>query len=291
MELEIKELNDDLMKFIISDTTPSFVNTLRRVLIANIPKMAIEDVEFHLGPIRDSDGKEYESISPLFDEIIAHRLGLIPIPTDLKVFKFKEECDCKGEGCPNCTIMYNLNKKGPCTVYSGDLEPLGDTKFRIKQDLIPIVKLDDNQALLIYATAELGTAKKHSKWQVSSGVGYKYYPIIEIDNKLCTDPDKCGKLCIEMCPKNLFEFKNNKIVLKDNFEDCTLCNTCSEVCKPTDKKGEFTEPAIKIKDDDSKFIFKFETDGSMTAKEAFIFTLEFLENKFNDFRDQISKMK
>ena len=279
------------MKFIISDTTPSFVNTLRRVLLVNVPKMAIEDVEFHLGPIRDSDGKEYESISPLFDEIIAHRLGLIPIPTDLKLFKFRDECDCKGEGCPNCTIMYNMNKKGPCTVYSGDLEPLGDVKFRINEDLIPIVKLDENQALLIYATSELGTGKKHAKWQATSGVGYKYYPLIEIDKSICTDPDACGHACIESCPKNLFELKNNKIVLKDNFEDCTLCNTCVEACKPKNKKGEELGPAIMIKGDDSKFIFRFETDGSLTAKEALDFSLNFLENKFNDFRDQISSLK
>jgi DNA-directed RNA polymerase subunit D len=291
MEFKIQELNDKFMKFIISDTSPSFVNTLRRVLMVNVPKMAIEDVEFHLGPIRDSDGKEYESISPLFDEIIAHRLGLIPIPTDLKVFKFKEDCECKGEGCPLCTIMYNMNKKGPCTVYSGDLEPLGDSKFRIQEDLIPLVKLDENQALLIYATAELGTGKKHAKWQVASGVGYKYYPNIEIDNSKCKDPDGCGNKCVEMCPKNIFERKNNKIVIKENLEDCILCDTCVEVCKPTNKKGEVTEPAIKVQGDNSKFIFRFETDGSMTSKDAFNFALNFLEEKFNDFRDQVSKLK
>jgi DNA-directed RNA polymerase subunit D len=291
MDFKVQEINDRYLKFIISDTTPSFVNTLRRVLLVNVPKMAIEDVEFHLGPIRDSDGKEYESISPLFDEIIAHRLGLIPIPTDLSVFNFREECDCKGEGCPNCTIMYNMNKKGPCTVYSGDLEPLGDTKFRINEDLIPLVKLDENQALLIYATAELGTGKKHAKWQPTSGVGYKYYPVIEIDNSLCKNPEACGNRCVEMCPKKLFENKNNKIVLKENFEECTLCNTCVEVCNPTNAKDKDITPAIKVNGDNSKFIFNFETDGSMTAKDAFIYTLNFLEQKFNDFRDHISKLK
>ena len=311
MKLKIQELTDNFMRFVVSDSSPSFVNTLRRVLIANIPKMAIEDVEFHLGPIRDSSGKEYESISPLFDEIIAHRLGLIPIPTDLQLFKNRDECECKGEGCPNCTIMYNLNKKGACTVYSGDLEPLGDSKFRIIEDLIPIVKLGENQALLIYATAELGTAKKHAKWQATSGVGYKYYPQIDIDNKLISNEELINA-CVEICPKHIFENKNKKLVVGNNFEECLLCNTCVEFFevkaieesknkskskgkgkgKSKDKKSDDElKTAVSIAGDDTKFIFRFETDGSMTAKDVFVYTLNFLENKFSDFRDQVSKLK
>ncbi len=53
--------------------------------------------------------------------------------------------------------MYSLNKRGPCEVYSGDMEPLGSPDFRIKDELIPIVKLGPGQALLVYASAELGT--------------------------------------------------------------------------------------------------------------------------------------
>jgi DNA-directed RNA polymerase subunit D len=287
MEFKIRELTDNYMKFIVTDTSPSFVNTLRRVLIADVPKMAIEDVEFHLGPIRDNTGKEFESISPLFDEIIAHRLGLIPIPTDLKLFKPREECNCKGEGCPTCTIMYTLNKKGPCTVYSGDLEPLGDSKFKITEDLIPLVKLGENQALLIYATAELGTCKKHAKWQPTAGVGYKYYPKLEIDDKLC---DKSGA-CIDICPKKIFARKDKKIVIQDNFEDCTLCNSCVEVCNPSTKGKGKSKPAIKVEGDENKFIFKFETDGSLKAIDVFEYALKYLEDKFNNFRDEVSKLK
>ncbi len=92
--------------------------------------------------------------------------------------------------------------------------------------------------------------------------------------------------------KKIFEKKDKKVALGKNITDCTLCNTCLDVCKPKAKRGEKeSEPAIKVKGDDTKFIFKFETDGSMTAKEALNFTLRFLEDKFNDFRDQISKLK
>ena len=285
MDLEIRELSDVSLKLLISDTTPYFVNTLRRYLISNIPKMAIEDVEFHLGPIRDDTGKEFESISPLFDEIIAHRLGLIPIPTDLELFGYRDECVCKGEGCPNCTIMYTLNKKGPCTVYSGDLEPLGDSKFKIKEDLIPIVKLSDHQALLIYATAILGTTMEHAKWQTVSGVGYKYYPTIEIDNKACDG----GGSCVEACPKNILKLKGKKIVVQDNYEDCTLCNACIEACEPAGHDKE--TKAIKVSGDPTKILYKFETDTSLTPKETLVYALNSLEAKFTEFKNAVSKLK
>ena len=279
MDVEIRELTETYAQIVISGATPSLVNAIRRVMISELPKMAIEDVEFHLGSIRDETGREYESISPLFDEIIAHRLGMVPIPTDLELFGFKDECVCNGEGCPNCTIMYSLNKKGPCTVYSGDLEPLGDSRFSIKEDLIPIVKLAEGQALLIYATAVLGMGSEHAKYQSAHSIGYKYYPTVEMNEKIC---DR-GGACIDVCPKNLFIRKRNKVVFdKERLEECTLCKACEEVCELD---------AIKVTSDDTKFVFRFETDGAMTAEEVFKYSLRLLEDKFTTFREAVSALK
>jgi len=78
--------------------------------------------------------------------------------------------------------------------------------------------------------------------------------------------------------------------VQDNLEDCTLCYACVEVCKKYLKKGE-EETGITVTGEENKFIFKFETDGSIKAKEAFEYAVKFLEEKFNDFRDQVSKLK
>ena len=175
MKIKVLSKSDDAMQLLLEETEPSYANALRRVLVSDVPKMAIEDVEFHLGPIRADDGKEYESVGPLFDEMIAHRLGLVPIPTDLALYNRREDCPtCHGEGCPNCTIIYSVNKRGPGVVTSADLEPIGDAKLRPKDSKIPIVKLGDGQAMLIYATAVLGSGKDHAKWQSTHGVGYRY---------------------------------------------------------------------------------------------------------------------
>jgi len=269
MKIKVLESKATYMKFILEDTEPTIANALRRTLLAEIPKMAIEDVEFHLGPIRGDDGKEYESVAPLFDEIIANRLGLVPLPTDLKLFVRRSECKaCNAEGCPSCTIIYSLNKKGPCVVKSGDLEPIGDSKLKPVDLEIPLVKLGDGQAMLVYATAILGTAKEHAKWQVASGIGYKYYPIVEIDNRKMN----AAKAPVEVCPVNILHVRDKKVVV-ENEEKCTLCMSCVE---------KFDEGSIKVHGDPSRIVFHFETDGSMSAGEALNAALGLLDTKFSE---------
>ncbi len=276
MEIKIVDKMDNKIKFILSNTKPEIANALRRALISEVPKMAIDSVEFHLGPIMDDEGKEYESVSPLFDEIIAHRLGLIPIPTKLDLFTYKDQCGCNGEGCPSCTIMYSLNKRGPCDVYSGDMEPLGSPDFKIKDELIPIVKLGPGQAILVYASAELGTAKRHAKWQVTSGTAYRYYPKVTIDYSKCD----AGDTCLKACPKGVFSKEGDKVKVADN-EACNLCMACVEACHMD---------AIQVEGDVTRYIFEFETDGSLTAEETLKKALQTLEQKFDDFRDKVSAL-
>jgi DNA-directed RNA polymerase subunit D len=276
MKLQFRELTETKAVVVVDDMSPSSMAALRQTLTSDIPKMAIEQVEFHLGPIRDQDGKEYESISPLFDEILSHRLGMIPIPTDLEFFNFKDGCECEGEGCPKCSIMYVLNKKGPCTVYSGDLEPVGDASLKIKDDLIPVVKLSEGQAPLIYATAILGTGRDHSKWQVCHGVGYKYYPSVVIDPKKC---DK-GASCVQICPRDVFTEGDKKIEVTDE-EACVLCDSCVEACELG---------AITVKGDPTKFVMRFETDGSVSAKDALKYALKVLQDKAEAIRDGVSSL-
>ena len=98
MDIEILEMADTKCRFILKNSTPAKANALRRTMLTDIPKMAIDTVDFHLGPI-DVDGREFESITPLFDEIIAHRLGMIPVPTrpDGFEFNYKSECSCGGD--------------------------------------------------------------------------------------------------------------------------------------------------------------------------------------------------
>ena len=73
MSLKIIESSDRFMRFSVSEINPSIANALRRTIMDDIPKLAIDKVIFHHGQIRDNEGNVYDSSLPLFDEIVAHR--------------------------------------------------------------------------------------------------------------------------------------------------------------------------------------------------------------------------
>ena len=271
MQIEIVEMEDTRAKFILKNSSPAMANALRRTMLQDIPKMAIDKVDFHLGPIMQDD-KEYESVTSLFDEIIAHRLGLVPVPTTDQ-FTFQKDCSCGGVGCPGCSIMYSLNKVGPGTVLSGDLLPLGDSTLKVKDEFIPIVELTDSQAVLIYATAVMGTAKQHVKWQAAFGVGYSYMPAIEIDAAKAADSD-VRDYAVKTYP-GLFKVEDGKLVVDDIYRASRYGKAIQQ--------DPVLQDVVSIDWDDSNFIFKFETDGSLTAQQVLDKAVEILEATASEF--------
>jgi DNA-directed RNA polymerase subunit D len=95
--------------------------------------------------------------SALYDEIIAHRLGLIPLKNeDLKLPK---DCGCeKEDGCGKCSTKFKLSASGPCTVYSTDMSPKGSVVYKM-----PIAILDKDQELEFVAIAKVGLGIEHAK--------------------------------------------------------------------------------------------------------------------------------
>ena len=109
-----------------------------------------------------------ENSSVLYDEILAHRLGMIPIRTDLSRYNLPEECDCGNPlGCHKCRVLFVLDAKGRdkvSTVASGDLVS-EDREVRPVSESIPLVKLAVGQSVKLEAYARLGRGKEHAKWQ------------------------------------------------------------------------------------------------------------------------------
>lgn len=248
--MKIKRLkkNSNALALVLEDIDVSYVNSLRRTIISEVPTLAIVDVAFK------------ENSSSFYDETIAHRLGLVPIKTDLK-FNFRETCSCKGKGCPSCTLNLTLSKEGPSTVYSDDLKS-EDPKLKPLKG-IPIVKLGKEQKITLEATATLGKGKTHAKWQ--PGVAsYKYYPEIKI-NKECTVCEEC----IKTCPRDVLKLSKKQVMVVDE-KNCILCNSCTDVCD---------YDAIKVRGDPRKFIFYLESTGALTPEEMFNTSCDILKSK------------
>lgn len=264
MKVNVKELKPKKAILRIEDVDPYFVNSLRRTMIADLPKLAVENVVI------------YDNTSALFDEIIAHRLGLLPIPTDLSLLSFREECSCKGKGCPSCTVRYTLSKEGEGVVYSGDLQP-AEKSWAITEDKIPIVELYGDQRLILEVEAVMGRGRDHAKWQAVQGPSYRMDSYVEIDkNKI----DQVKEF-LEKIPKGIVELKKDKIKILDESKLSILDYHIDK------EKADF----IKIKKDPKKITFKFETDGALKAKDALLESAKILEEKYKELGKHIKKIK
>jgi DNA-directed RNA polymerase subunit D len=160
MKVQVLSKTDSEIQFQLSEVTPAFANALRRVMMNEVPVMAIEFVDF----------KKNGSVLP--DELIANRLGQIPLTFDQKVYNLPEECKCEGKGCSRCQVELVLKKKGPNMVYSGDLKSK-DKDVKPVFDKIPVVELFEGEEIQFETIAQLGKGKNHVKWQAAV-VGYNY---------------------------------------------------------------------------------------------------------------------
>jgi DNA-directed RNA polymerase subunit D len=148
--VDFKESGDKAI-FRFKDTSNTIVNSIRKVVLDEVPTMAIEEVEV------------VSNESPLYDETIAQRLGLIPLRTDLKSYNFKSECKCGGVGCAMCEVKLVVKQSEPGYVYSASIR--SDDPQVVPIDLeIPITKLFGKKKIELNLKAILGTGREHAKW-------------------------------------------------------------------------------------------------------------------------------
>jgi DNA-directed RNA polymerase subunit D len=282
MEVQVLDLAPRRLSVELTGTTAAQANAIRRTLLSDIPKLAIDDVEFHLGPIRDeATGKDYDSSTSMFDEAVALRLGLLPIPTDLGEFRRKSECTCGGEGCPHCQVMYAVDRKGPCTVYARDVTPLGDASLAMLEPDVPIVRLGARQALLAYATAVVGSAREHAKWQVAHAVGVWPRAHVKTHKRPgCTE--ECLERVVRSAPAGILEIEDGRLRLNDDKPERTIDLVGLERVCP--------HGSLQIELDESDRFLRFETDGSLPARDAFRFALKDLKRRFEELREAVQAL-
>jgi len=265
VKISILKRDNYNLQFVIEDIDSVLANTIRRALISEVPVMAIHEVIF------------FKNSSSLFDEIIAHRLGLIPLKTILKKYYPVDLCpNCNGKGCSSCQVRFTLQKQAidtPVLVTSGDLIS-EDPEISPLSSNIPIVLLNPGESLELEAIAQLGYGKHHAKWQPVSCAAYGYVPEIIINSSKCT---LCGK-CIEACPQKILVIENTNLTV-NNWSKCIVCRECINACE---------REAIDVVLHNDKFIFTIESVGALDVSDIFKIAIDTLTDKFNKI---ISKIK
>lgn len=250
MELMLlnQEKKTGKVSLLMKDTTPAVVNTLRRLIVNEVPTMAIDLVELK------------KNSTVLYDEMVAHRLGLVPLKTDLKSYELPEKCSCNKEGCAKCRLLLSLKTKGSGYVYAERLEST-DPKVVPVHEKMPIAKLIKGQQLEVDAVATLGRGRDHMKW--SPGVvWFTHQSQVTVNNnspKLDEVKDKY--------PPQIFN-KAGKID-KNMILDLNLVDACDGVC----------DDVVKVEYQPNNFIFHIEPFGQLSSKEMLLTAVAVMEEK------------
>jgi DNA-directed RNA polymerase subunit D len=157
--VNILERADEKIVIKFNNVPRQYVNAIRRTSISEVPTLAIDDVVI------------LENSSVMHDEAIAHRLGLVPLLTNLDRFVMPHECDCKSTlGCSKCRVLLVLDSEAnekTKIVTSGELVSEDERIKPVSKD-IPIITLAPGQKLKFEAYARLGIGRDHAKWQPTS---------------------------------------------------------------------------------------------------------------------------
>jgi len=188
--ITISELDKSVLKFTLEHTSLAMANALRRIMIAEVPTLAIDWIQFDI------------NTSVLPDEFIAHRIGLIPLWSEGVVDSMVDgrECECH-DFCGKCSVEFTLDEEARqestfnCTTKhlksqqpkvrpnaGGEYNPENDNNISginnypdEPKDAILICKLRKGQAIKFRAFARRGFGKEHAKW-IPGIIGFEYDP-------------------------------------------------------------------------------------------------------------------
>jgi len=243
--MEIIQNKDDKLVF-SAKIEESLINAIRRY-VNQIPILAIDEVEIH------------KNDSPLYDETLANRIGLIP----LKMEEINDE-----KKMPE--LKLETSKEG--WVYSGELKG----KIEIIYKEIPLTTLDENQEIKILAKTKIGRGEEHAKFSPGL-IYYRNFAEIKID-KGC---NLCEK-CIDSCPKKILKIENKKIVIENSIE-CDMCDACVEFCKKNGKNAIQINPSEKL-------VISIESFGQLKTKEIFKKSIKELKKDILEVAKKIKKL-
>ncbi|MFH0954951.1 MAG: DNA-directed RNA polymerase subunit D [Candidatus Micrarchaeota archaeon] len=241
--VEVKKLEEknNRLSLIVSDADIALMNSLRRTIMNSVPVFAAEKIIL------------YENSSVMPDEMLSHRLGMIPISVSQKQTKKGDE------------VNLALDKEGPCTVYASDIVSK-DAGVTVLDESVPIIKLAKGQKVKLEIHAVAGVGKTHSKFQPAL-VTYKQIPIVDFSN--VKNPEAVAKVF----PHGTVEIKAKKLFVADAMRHMISHEAADRF------PGE-----IKMDYDDKKFVLSIESYQQKKNDEIILEGIKALREKTDEFK-------
>ncbi|MFC5367674.1 DNA-directed RNA polymerase subunit D [Salinirubrum litoreum] len=243
-EVEFIERGERETRFLVRGLTPAFANGIRRAMVADVPTLSIDTVRF------------VENSSVMFDEMIALRLGLVPLTTPLDDYEVGDE------------VTLAMDVQGPATAYSGDLES-SDNLVQPADEHVPIIELKEDQRLEFEADAVLDTGKDHAKHQGGVAVGYRHLQRVEVVG----DADEFEESEPNIL-RGVIETEDGDLVPTSEFDH--------------DLTTRYPDEEITVTDVPNAFVFHVESDGSVPADELVLRAVESIGLRADELREKVA---
>ncbi len=280
MNINIRRWSNEVIEIAVSGVPLPLLNALRRYALAKVPTYAVDEVMIVI------------NTSHMFDEMLAHRIAMIPLRSEEALERIKEldidvcyKCGSDSEDkpppnvCEKCYVHMFLEaaaEDSEYTVYSSSIK--SEDKFvKPVYDTIPIVILSPGQRISLELRARVGRGIEHIKWSPATVAITRYVADIRIDENLC---NLCRK-CIEVCPKNILTVDQNRVQVKDIY-GCILCKQCMYVC-PT--------KAIDVSYRDNEYILVIESSGALEPETILRESIGILLNELEIISKSIDSWK
>jgi len=276
-KIEIIRLSGNTITVYFENYRRSLVNALRRVVLSDVPTMAVDFVYF------------YDNRTAVATEIIAHRLGLLVLKSDEALSKYKGPEECKGarEDDGGCYVEMFLEK--------GVSEDAEQGMYVLARDLIvsdplvkpvypetPIVYLAPGQKIHLVAYARLGRGREHAKWMPASISALRYLPVVEYDGSKAKE--ECLK-CLQAYPKLVEALKKGE---KGRMEllDPDIKTSALKYCE--EAKG-VCDGAVKLYYDESRLLLTVESTGALRPERIIVEAINALEARVRRVLEAVSR--
>ncbi|XP_063957877.1 DNA-directed RNA polymerases I and III subunit RPAC1-like [Lytechinus pictus] len=293
--IDVIRLTKTELEFDMVGVDPAVANAFRRILLAEVPTMAVEKVFI------------FNNTSIIQDEVLAHRLGLIPIKADPRIFEYRQEGDETGSeedtiefqlkvkctknpnASKDATDPDELYKNSKVTTEHFKWNPIGSQEqthgpkaFAPVDNDILIAKLRPGQEIDLKMHCVKGVGKDHAKFSPVATASYRLMPEIKLTENIIGERAKKLQQCFS--PGVIEVEKRNGVPVA--VVACPRKDTCSrEVFSHDDLKD-----CVKLNRIRDHFIFSVESTGALLPDELVSEAIKILRAKCKTFQQDLDML-